>query len=246
MAEGNIYIDLSEDIEADLTNRYQGLCDDLASRLSAMYQELEGLCSETQYEPMVNVVNGTIDLFDTEIYGIADQVFTEWSNGEGSFSAVANKSEAGSEALATAQQIEQNIRDTFDNFWSSHPMGERIQLDTSRPKTKSEDFDELKEIYTKCSQDVESVSEDTINQISGEGNDNPTYNVIIPAVKAITEPMKNAFEQFGVKIDAAKEQSDLIRQHQDQSNQDAAETATNTAASAADIGETTLKMFQDV
>lgn len=245
MAEGNIYIDLSEDIEEDLINRYQGLCEDLASRLSAMYQELEGLCSATKYEPMVNVVNKTIELFDTEIHDVADQVFTDWSDGEGSFSAVVNKSEAGSEALATAQQIEQKIRDIFDSFWSSHPMGEWIQLDTSRPNTKSEDFDELKDIYMKCSQDVESVSEDTINQISGEGSDNPTYNVIIPAVKAITEPMKNAFEQFGTIIDTAKEQSDTLRQQQDQNNQDAAETATNTAASAANIGET-LKMFQDV
>ena len=124
-------------------------------------------------------------------------------------------------------------------------MGEGLQLDTSRPKIKGEDFDELKEIYTRFFQDVESTGEEVVNQIAEQGSDDPTYNVIIPAVKAITEPMKNAFEQFCTKIDEAKEDSDNLKQQQDQNNDEASETATQTSASAADIAEA-LKMFDDI
>lgn len=244
MAE-NIHIDLSEDIEQDLLQRYQSLCDELMQKLSTLEQDLESICTETQYEPMVHVVNRTIELFNDEIYSIADQAFEEWRDGAGSFSSAAENSQAGDSALETARQIEQGIRDIFDEFWGAHPLGEGVQLDTSRPKIKGEDFDELKEIYTRFYQDVESIGEESINQIAEQGNDDPTYNVIIPAVKAITEPMKNAFEQFCTKVDEAKEESENLKQQQDTNNDEAAESATQTSASAADISDA-LKMYDDI
>lgn len=244
MAE-NIHIDLSEEIEQDLLQRYQSLCDDLTQKLNSMEQELEQLCGETQFEPMVNVVNETINLFNDEIHSVADQAFEEWKDGTGSFSAASENSQAGDAALETARQIEQNIRDIFDGFWSSHPMGEGVQLDTSRPKIKGEDFDELKEIYTRFFQEIESAGEEAVNQIAEQGNDDPTYNVMIPAVKAVTEPIKNAFEQFGAKIDEAKEESENLKQQQDQNNDEASETATQTSASAENIADA-VKMFGDI
>lgn len=244
MAE-NIHIDLSEEIEQDLLSRYQSLCDDMTQKLNAMSQELEELCTQTQYEPMVNVVNDTVNLFNNEIYGVAEQTFEEWIEGNGSFSAVVENSQAGDAALETARQIEQGIRDLFDGFWSSHPMGDGLQLDTSRPKIKSEDYDELKDIYTRFSQEVENVNQEVVSQITEQGDDDPTYNVIIPAVSAMTEPMKNAFEQFCTKIDEAKEDSETLKQNQDTNNEEASEAATNTSASAADIAEA-LKMFDDI
>lgn len=244
MAE-NIHINLSEEIEQDLIQRYQSLSDDLTQKLGSMEQELEELCGQTQYEPMVNTVNEVINLFNTEIYSVADQAFEEWRDGAGSFSAASEKSQAGDTAMETARTIEQSLRDIFDGFWASQPIGEGIQLDTSRPKIKGEDFDDLKEIYTRFFQDVETIGQETINQIVEQGNDDPTYNVMIPAVKAITEPMKNAFEQFCVKVDEAKEDSEQLKQQQAQNNDEASEIATQTAASAADIKEA-VKMFSDI
>lgn len=244
MAE-NIHIDLSEDIEQDLLSRYQALCDELTKKLNALEKELEEMCTQTQYEPMVKLVNETVNLFNDEIYNVADQAFEEWREGTGSFTATSQNSQSGDAALETARQIEQKIRDLFDDFWSSHPLGDAIQLDTSRPKVKSEDYDELKEIYIKFFQEVESVSEETVSQITDMGNDDSTYNVIIPAVRSITEPMKNAFEQFCTKIDEAKEHSETLKQNQDTNNEEASEAATNTSASAADIADA-LKMFDDI
>jgi hypothetical protein len=57
--------------------------------------------------------------------------------------------------------------------------------------------------------------------------------------------MKNAFEQFCVKIDEAKEKSENLKQQQDQKNDEASESATQTSATAADISEA-LKMFDDI
>ncbi|WP_297775894.1 hypothetical protein [Blautia sp.] len=244
MAE-NIYIDLTEEIESDLLTRYQGLCDELTQNLNSMFQELEELCGQTLYEPMLNVVNQTIELFNEDIYSIATQIFEEWTDGEGSFSAVSANSQAGDAALETARNIESGIKDIFDTFWNSHPLGEGIQVDTSRPKIKSEDFNELKDIYTKCSQEIDSIGEDTVNQIVQAGSDDPIYNVIIPAMLAITKPVKEAFEQFVVKVDEAREESEMLKQRQDSKNEEATEMATNTSASAQEIADA-LAMFSDI
>lgn len=244
MAE-NIHIDLSEEIEQDLLGRYQSLSDDLTQRLNAMYGELEEMCNRTQYEPMLKVVNNTITLFNEEIYGVANQAFEEWKDGEGSFCAAVENSQAGEAAMETARQIETGLRDLFDTFWSSHPLGELVQLDTSRPKIKEEDYEELKEIYIRCFQEIETIGEENLNQILELGGDDPTYNVIVPAVKAMVEPIKEAFEQFGTKVDEAKEESINLKQQQDSKNEEASENATQTSASAADIAEA-LQMFDDI
>lgn len=245
MAEGNIHFDLSKEIEQDLLNRYQTLCEELVQRLNSMAEELEKICMQTQYEPMVNVVNDTISLFNDQIYDNANHAFEEWLEGPGSFSAASENSQAGESALETARQIEQGIKDIFGEFWGGRPLGEGLQIDTSRPKLKGEDFDTLKEIYTKSSQDIESISDDSISQITGLGDDDPTYNVIIPAVRAITEPMKNAFEQFSTKIDAAKEDSESLKQQQDAHNEEAEFETMNITSSAAEVAED-LKMFENI
>ena len=244
MAE-NIHINLSEEIQQDIEKRYQDVCEALTKELNTMAQNLENICNGTHYVPIVNCVNETVQLFNEEIYQLAKSVFEEWLDGNASFSAAVQTSQAGEEAQETARAIDGNIQDMFDNFWSSHPLGDAIQIDTSRPKVKAEDFDELKDIYTKAFENIESINEDSINQIIEQGEDNPTYNIIIPAIRAITEPIKNAFEQFGKTIDNAKETSEKLKQTQDSYNVEASENATKTSASVEEIADA-LKMFDDI
>ena len=244
MAE-NIHIDLSEKIEQDIEKRYQDVCDALTEELNIMVQNLENICNETSYAPMVKCVNETVQLFDEDIYQLAKNVFEEWIDGNASFSAAVQTSQAGDAAQETARAIDGNIQDMFDNFWSSHPLGDAIQIDTSRPKVKAEDFDELKDIYTKAFENIESINEDSINQIVEQGEDNPTYNIIIPAIKAITETIKNAFGEFGKIIDDAKETSEKLKQTQDSYNVEAWGNATKTSATAVDIADA-VKMFDDI
>ena len=244
MAE-NIHIDLSEEIEQDIEKRYQDVCDALTEELNIMVQNLENICTKTQYAPMVKCVNETVQLFNEDIYQLAKNVFEEWLDGNASFSAAVQTSQAGDAAQETARAIDGNIQDMFDNFWSSHPLGDELQIDTSRPNVKAEDFDELKDIYTKAFENIESIDENSINQIVEQGEDDPTYNIIIPAIKAITEPIKNAFKQFGKTIDDAKETSEELKKTQASNNREAWENATNTSVDAGDIANA-VKMFDDI
>lgn len=242
---GSIYINLSEEIEQDIISRYQSVCEELKQQLNSISNEFAEICERTHYKPMVDTVNTTINLFDEEIHEKAEVTFSEWCDGEGSFKAAAEKSQSGDEAVGTAGQIESDIRDLFDEFWLSHPMGEAIQTDDSRPEITLQDFDDLKEIYTKCSQEIERIGEDAVNSIKEQGSDDPTYNIMIPAVTAITEPVTNAFEEFCNKIDEAKDECERLKQEQDSKNEEAVETATQTSASAADIAAG-LKMYDDI
>lgn len=244
MAEQFLF-NLSEDLEQELLEKYRGLSEDLTQILNLAGRELDKICNDTQYEPMKNVVNKTIELFDNKIKEISNRAFEAWIEGEGSFTAASENSQSGEAALGTAKQIETEIRGIYEDFWASHPLGEEIQLDTSRPKVKSENFDDLKEIYTKVFQEVESKNEDILNQIKESGEDNPTWNVIIPAVKALTEPIKAAFEQFCTRVDEAKAESESQKQRQDTKNDEAAQVAADTSANAADLAQA-LTMFDDI
>lgn len=244
MAE-NIHVDLSEDVEEGLKSAYQDFCDSVKDILGKMKEELEAICERTGYEPMVNALNQTIELFDTEVRDVAVQAFDEWCDGEGSFKAAAENSRAGDAGVETAQQIENAIRDMFENFWAVRSMGDAIQVDTSRPEVKGEDFEELSEVYNKYYQEIEETGEQALSSLADQGDDNPTYNIIIPAVKALFEPVKNSFEQFSGKIKEAEEKSEELKQEQESRNEEAAESITGTTATAADIAEA-FSMFDGV
>lgn len=239
------HIDLSEEFEQELITLYGSFCDELTENLGALYEELDEKCNETRFEPMVNLVNQTMDLFNDEVYSVALQSFDEWVDGEGSFPAAARKSEVGEDGEATAANIEQQIRDMFEDFWAGKPMGEGLQLDTSRPNVKSEDFDDLKELYQKHARAISSLGEDCIADLNSRGDDNPSFRIAIPGVKAVFLSIQTAFDGFVIKVDEAKEQSETKKREQDAHNEEASETATQTTASAADIADA-LKAFEDL
>lgn len=244
MAE-NIHINLTEDLEQDLLQEYQGLCEAIEQNLSTMAQDLEKISQDTQYEPIVNAVNATVQLFNEDIHDGSCRVFDEWIEGEASFQAAVENSQAGDSALETARSIESKIREMFEEFWLHKPLGDGVDIDTSRPKVSDGDFDELKDIYTKYSQEIETVGEETKSRINEQGQDDPTYDILLPAVTALTEPMKKAFEGFSTKIDEAKEMSENMKQQQKSRNEEAAEAAMSASVSAEEIAQV-LSMYDDI
>lgn len=242
---GNIHFDLSDQIEEKITQSYTDLCSDLTEKLTALDSKLAEICKRTGYEPMVNVVNKTKKLFGEEISKTADSAFQAWLIGDGSFSKAAQNSQAGEDALGTAKNLESSIVEKFDTFWSSNPFVNEIAVDTSRPKIESNDFDELRDLYQKFSKEIDDLNNKAVNDILKDGEDNPTYNVIIPAIRAIAEPIKKAFESFCKKIDEAKGQSEAFMKAQSDKNTEAATAAITTSASAKDIAAS-LNMFEGV
>lgn len=243
--EGITYFSLSEEMEQDLKEWYQSFCDDLSEKLRGMGTDLGNLCNQMQYKPAVDVVNKTIELFNGEISSRAKRVFEDWTQGEGSFAAAAQTFQAGDDAVETAKALENSIKDIFDSFWSSHPLGENIPLDTKHPKVKDEDFDELKNIYANVCREAESLGERIRNQINNAGNENPTYKMMHPAVEAISGTIKSAFDKFALQIDAAKEASTAKKQQQDNQAQGAFDSAKTTSATAEEVASE-LRMFDDL
>ncbi len=240
----NIHINLTTEIEGELDKIYASLCSDFNEQLRTMHDALGALCNTTCYKPMLDAANNTIRQLKEEIKKLSVDAFNQWMAGEGSFEAASKISQAGDDAVEIAREIEGRIQDHFADFWQLTCM-EELTADTSRPIVTSENFDELKNIYTRSSQGIETIGEATIKTIREKGNDDPTYNVILPAVKAITEPMKIAFEQFGAQIKEAKQESAGFIRTQEQHNKDALVEVTRTSAGAKEIAET-LNMFKDV
>ena len=245
MAE-NIYIDLTEEIEDDLRSRYEQLSQDLTDVLSGVRDGATEICEKTSYEPMVNLINDITEKFNDEIRNdYSTRAFDEWCDGEGSFSAIVENSYAGDAAAETARNLEAAIRGIFDDFWSSQPPGDTILVDTSRPIINSEDYVELKEVYMHAFDDITKIEEECTSSIASEGDENPTYNVILPAIQALVHPITVFFEGLAQKIEEAQSQSDELKSQQDQKNDEAVQTATTTTASVEQIADA-LAMFANL
>lgn len=201
LSGSEIYFDLSEETEYDLIQKYNLLCDNLNESLRRLKYELEEICEKTRFIPILNIVNETIIFFSNEVYSVADKAFEEWIDSPNSFTAVTENAMVGESVLETAIGIEHNIRYIFDEFWSSHAFREVLNTNTLRPNVNGESVSKLKNLYTSFLRDIEFISEKTINDIIEQGKENTIYSAFLPAVKAIIDPIRNAFEHFYARID---------------------------------------------
>lgn len=237
MAEtGRIHIDLTEELEQNVTKAYEDMTQGLITVLGTTKNELEELCNNTKYEPLLDVVNRTLRSFQEEVRSKATEIFEEWREGNASFSAAARFSEAGNAALETAQQIDGRIADLFEDFWSQNPFAEEIGVnDLSRPVIRDEDFDTLEEIYKKASEQVAEDGEQPVKQIQEKGKENPTYLLAVPPMTALAETLKNAFHRFTDKVKEFKEESQDKTTQQEAFSEEMAQSALSSSANVDDI-----------
>lgn len=243
-ANTNIHVDLSQAVEDGICNGYEEYCNNLKTELGKMKDDLEGVCNNTHYEPMVKMVQDTINLFEGNIRDAAQNAFKVWTEGDGTFEKAAQNSQVGGEGEATARNIDGKIATLFEEFWNPNPMGVLEKIDTDRPEVSENSFDELHGIYTKYQGNINGIGDDAVRMMKQLGSDTPTYNIVIPAIVALYKPMEKAFETIGSKIESAKSESAGFKKTQEQRNQDA-ESDTATAATEEDIANA-LKMYDDV
>ena len=124
-------------------------------------------------------------------------------------------------------------------------MGEAFQIETARPTVTDEDFEELSQCYSDYAKKSEETGEKTLTRVRQKGEDDPTYSILLPAITAVTAPLKAAFEEFKNKIEEAREQSEQLKQEQSEKNEEALGTATTTTANASEVAEA-LKMFEEL
>lgn len=238
MAEtGRIHIDLTQELQDEVIKAYGDMTDGLGKTLGEARNSLEELCNNTQYEPMLRVVNQTLGSFQEEVRSKATEIFEEWREGNASFSAAARFSEAGDAALETAQQIDRGIADLFEDFWSHNPFTEEIgDINLSMPVIRDEDFDTLEEIYRKASEQVAEEGEQPVKQIQEKGGENPTYLLAVPPMTALAETLKNAFRGFTDKVKEFKEESQEKTARQRTYSEEMAQSALDSSVSAEEVG----------
>lgn len=246
MAESaRIHIDLTEDLENEVIKIYGEMTEALKDALREAKSSLGDLCEKTHYEPMVNVVNETLSRFREEVRGTATKIFEEWKDGNASFRAAAEHSQAGEAARETAENIDGKIEGFFDDFWDGELFEEIGRIDVSRPTVTNEDFDTLEEIYRKASEQVKEAGEQPVKQIRDKGGDNPTYLLAVPPVEALTETLKKAFEAFTDKVKEFKEESQERTNEQIKNSEDMAQGALESAASMSEVTES-MEFLKDI
>lgn len=238
------HIDLSEELEEQIGEKYKSFTEEVQEGINTLYEALSEICQRTQYLPFVTVVNEAIEQFDGEVKGISQRAFEEWMDGDACFRAAAEHSEAGDDAIGIGTEFDKRLSDIFEEFWTGNSFNSNnlIQVDTSRPRPEDQDFDDMKQAFATCHENMGELQTQTEAEITSEGDDNPTYALLAPAVIALIAPIVNAMDGFASRIDAFKDESNAKTQEQAQKKEDASESATNSAVDASDIAEA-LNMF---
>ena len=245
MANTNIHVNLTEEIERELLDTYQQLCTDIEQELKKMADDAGELCRKVQYEPTTKAVDSTIQIFNGEIAAESMKIFQTWIDGEGSFAAAMRKSQAGDAAIQTAKQAESRFEDAFNSFWQSKPMGDNLTTPTERPEITDEDFDRLKEIYENAGKRVEEIYSDCQKTLKSKSDEDKTYGIILPAIEALGGPVMSAFGAFAKKIGEAKTKSQELNKQQREKDNEAARIAKDMGSKAEDL-TSAMNMFSDI
>lgn len=245
MASGKIHVNLTEEVERDLYDAYEHLCDDISVELKQLAEQAGDLCRKVQYEPTTRAVDSTIQILNGEIASESQKIFRQWVEGEGSFVAAMRKSQAGESAIQTARQMESRFEELFNNFWQGRPMGDSLTTPTERPQITDEDFDELKKLYEDAGNRIKDVYGVCQKSLKSKSQDDKTYEIIVPAVEALGGPVVSAFGAFSKKIGEAKTQSQQLDKQQREHDQEAARIAKDMGSKAEDL-TAAMNMFSDI
>lgn len=199
MAEQNTYFDLTEELDGNVKSLYNEMVSNFSGILQTYAKDLDALCSKTHYEPMVKQASSAASVIESEVKTNAENVFSEWTSGDGCFHVAAQEMEAGENAIAVATALENNLKNEFDSLWVNKGWESQQQISTDRPVVKDEDYDTLENIFNTAYSSLEQEGDGALNKLDSYADGNPTYNLAKPALEALYLPLKNAFEGFANK-----------------------------------------------
>lgn len=235
-----VHIDLSEELEEVVKNLFNQVCDDVSSKLEKLNSDVTDICTQTSYEPFVKYANSVNEQLKGDVKNRSNKILDEWKE-KASFKQRALRAKAGESAIEIAEQIETNIQNRFDEFWTLSFIGDGIKVDTSHPKLQSEDFETFKLYYKTASDGIEEISKNVTDKVKTLAEDNPSYEHIIAPIRSITDVIKNNLEKISNKIKDFQDKSEEISKRQSKIDKEMAQGAVTSAKQVAEFEN----MFND-
>ena len=237
-------VNLTEELIDAIESNYEILRDDMKEVLDTAVGELETLAQDTQYDALVEFINKLIEEFDSEVKPSADSAFQNWLDGNGNYHSAMELQKAGEDAVSTANEFENSLRQTFDEFWEKNPMGEALDVDTSHPEMKNDDYDELERIFTTAYESLDTVVGQMIGDVQSLGEEDPSYKTALPAFYALAQPVVNAVSGVANKVPAFREENESLTSAQETNAENAVKEAISGSIDSENIAGV-LDMFGD-
>lgn len=234
MAQGQgKYISLKPDTVKAIKTECSNGCDEVKNALKSLRGELEKICNETEYEPLINVLNELITKqINEEIPKIVDKILESWKTEAYEKHA---KNMGIQSALTTAKTLDKDLYTLVKNLWQGKPLGEAIKAKTDTPEIDVTKYDYLKQQIDKAAKDLKANKDKHSKALKSDTATATTKGVAIPIIEAIFTPIENILIQFAAKIDKYKQEADTRNVSQLNLNTKTEADANTTGASAGDL-----------
>lgn len=181
------YFDI-EEVKYNFYKIYSGFCEDLIKILDSLRDDLNELCQQTMYEPLIMHVNKMMSSFTYDLSEESSKQFEEWDNEEFDYDYNISYDDE--------QELKNSVRDAFDEFWGNKPFDTSIEIDIETPDITEDTLEKLDELYEKCLSDIEDVSDTTKRIVENEVEDYAIYGVLFAALNSISTPILEFFSNL--------------------------------------------------
>ena len=234
MAQGQgKYISLKPETVKAIKTECNNSVTDAKSTLKNLRGELEKICNETEYEPLINVLNELITKqINEEIPKIVDKILENWKTEAYEKHA---KNMGIQSALTTAKNLDKDLYDLVKKLWQDKPLGEAIKAKTDAPEIDVARYDYLKQQIDKAAKALKENKDKHSKALKSDTATATTKSVAIPIIEAIFTPIENILVQFATKVDKYKQEADARNVSQLNLNTKTEADANTTGASAGDL-----------
>lgn len=178
------YFDI-EEVKYNFYKIYSGFCEDLIKILDSLRDDLNELCQQTMYEPLIMHVNKMMSSFTYDLSEESSKQFEEWDNEEFDYDYNVSYDDE--------QELKNSVRDAFDEFWKANTFDTSIEIDIETPDITEYKLEELNELYKECVSDIEDRLDDTIKLVGYSREDYAIYGVLFAALRSISGPVLGFF-----------------------------------------------------
>lgn len=244
MGNTSVMVNLSDDLIQTVVDEYSDLKDNVMQGFKNLRGNLEEIIGRTGYEALVVMANNFIEQFGNDIKDSANTQFQAWLDGEGNFHKAMELQQAGGDASSAAGEFEKKLEEIFNEIWSSNPMGDSIEADTSHPVMKDEDYDDLENIFNTAYSEFDGYVQTSVSKMTGYAQDDSSYTTAMPAFYAVTTPVMSALEAMNSKLKDFRQTNASLTSMQSQKAEAAVSEVQSNSIKAEDIASA-LSMFGD-
>lgn len=200
------YISFKESTIKKIKDTCKQGCTDAKLSLKKLREDIDKICVETEYEPLITVLNELITVkINTELPKTVDKIADNWITN----AYVAHAKNQGiEEALEVARKLDTDLSSLAKNFWKEKPFGDAIKANKMKSEMNAKKYDDLKKSFDNACKELSANRDKLSNKLKSDPNNSVTTEIAVPIIEAIFTTIEKVLNNFAANIEKYKEEAE--------------------------------------